>query len=146
MLTLRRAKPKDLEFLVDLRLATMEPHLSAQGIHLTAAQHRERVEFEYENFYLIIADGNTIGALKYLSTAACLDIKQLQIKPAEQGKGFGEAVLRQLIAKANEAGKALSLSVLKKSPALRLYQRMGFQAVGEDRHECHMLRPVDGQL
>ena len=42
------------------------------------------------------------------------------------GKGFGEALLRDLMDEAAAAGKAVSIHVEKFNPAMRLYRRLGF--------------------
>jgi ribosomal protein S18 acetylase RimI-like enzyme len=47
------------------------------------------------------------------------------------GRGFGTALLRDLMDEARAAGKALTIHVEKNNPAMRLYRRLGFAPEGE---------------
>jgi ribosomal protein S18 acetylase RimI-like enzyme len=54
----------------------------------------------------------------------------IAVHPNERGRGVGERMLRELLAFADAAGfRAVSLSVRADNPALRLYERVGFQVV-----------------
>lgn len=58
------------------------------------------------------------------------------VEAAARGQGIGGALLRALIALAQDEGyTALSLSVDRNNPALRLYERSGFQDAGISRPE-----------
>ena len=61
-----------------------------------------------------------------------MDHDQIQLEPEFQGHGLGTEILRSLQQSAQFAGAQLSLHVLKVSPALRLYERLGFNIVGEE--------------
>ncbi|MBH0022124.1 GNAT family N-acetyltransferase [Pseudoalteromonas sp. SWXJ133] len=61
---------------------------------------------------------------------------QLQIHPLHQNKGYGKAVIEQVITSAQS--KPIKLTVLKNNPALELYKRLGFTIAGEDNYEYHM--------
>lgn len=47
------------------------------------------------------------------------------------GRGFGTALLRDLMDEARAAGKALTIHVEKNNPAMRLYRRLGFVPISE---------------
>jgi GNAT superfamily N-acetyltransferase len=50
------------------------------------------------------------------------------VEPRHRGEGTGRALLEALVASAREAGySALSLSVEEENPAVRLYERVGFE-------------------
>jgi ribosomal protein S18 acetylase RimI-like enzyme len=50
------------------------------------------------------------------------------VEPGHRGEGIGRALLEALAASAREAGYfALSLSVEEENPAVRLYERVGFE-------------------
>jgi ribosomal protein S18 acetylase RimI-like enzyme len=56
----------------------------------------------------------------------------IAVVPSRRGKGFGHELMTGLLERARRAGyDALSLSVAKTSPAVSLYERYGFRAVGE---------------
>jgi GNAT superfamily N-acetyltransferase len=56
----------------------------------------------------------------------------IAVVPSKRGHGIGEELLEALLAKAREAGyPALSLNVEPGNPARKLYERFGFEVVGE---------------
>ncbi len=55
----------------------------------------------------------------------------MSLVPAYRGRGIGTALLRCVLAQAARQSEAVSLSVSLSNPALRLYERAGFRAVGE---------------
>jgi ribosomal protein S18 acetylase RimI-like enzyme len=56
----------------------------------------------------------------------------IAVVPSRRGRGFGEELLAALMERARQEGyEALSLSVEKDNPALRLYERFGFRPVDE---------------
>ncbi|HEX5716519.1 MAG TPA: GNAT family N-acetyltransferase, partial [Thermoanaerobaculia bacterium] len=56
----------------------------------------------------------------------------ISLTPELRGKGVGSALLRELMAEAEAAGKPLTIHVEKYNPAMRLYLRLGFKSI-EDR-------------
>jgi ribosomal protein S18 acetylase RimI-like enzyme len=56
----------------------------------------------------------------------------IAVVPSKRGHGVGDELLKELIAKAQAAGyERLSLSVEPGNPARKLYERHGFEVVGE---------------
>ena len=56
----------------------------------------------------------------------------IAVVPSRRGKGVGDELLGALLAQARKDGfEQISLSVEPDNPALRLYERHGFQKVGE---------------
>ena len=56
----------------------------------------------------------------------------IAVVPSRRGRGFGERLLSSLMERAREEGhEALSLSVHRDNPAIRLYERFGFRPVRE---------------
>lgn len=56
----------------------------------------------------------------------------IAVVPSKRGRGFGEELLSALLEQARADGHAaISLSVEKDNPALKLYERFGFQPVRE---------------
>jgi ribosomal protein S18 acetylase RimI-like enzyme len=53
----------------------------------------------------------------------------IAVHPHERGRGVGERMLRALLDAAADAFAAVSLSVRADNPALRLYERVGFEVV-----------------
>lgn len=133
---LNKAEAADQEYLMCLRKQTMVPHLEREGLFYNEAQHLVRLQEDFECAYIVWVDGVKTGLLKFVCSGQQVDIRQLQITPAQQGKGLGRAILQYLFS--CYPGKTCVLTVLKHNPALTLYQRLGFSIVGEDQYEFHM--------
>ena len=131
-----KAGADDRDYLLDLRLKTMVAHLEEAGVILTLQEHMDRVEHEYQHSYLIQVDGRRVGLVKYKEDPMTVEVVQLQIAPEYQGKGYGKCALERVMD--HSKGKTITLSVLKKNPALGLYQRLGFTQTGEDTLEYHL--------
>lgn len=74
------------------------------------------------------------------------DIPELGLAtlPGFRNRGIGTSLLTQLIAQAQQDGyRGISLSVNPRNPAVRLYERMGFQYVHTDEGgSWTMLKPL----
>lgn len=70
------------------------------------------------------------------------DIPELAIAvlPGHRGSGVGSALLQQLFKRASSSYDAVSLSVSLANPALRLYERSGFQHVEVHGDSLTMLK------
>ena len=56
----------------------------------------------------------------------------IAVVPSRRGRGFGEELLTALLERARQEGhRALTLSVERDNPAIRLYERFGFRPVRE---------------
>ncbi len=51
--------------------------------------------------------------------------------PEFRGRGIGTALVTELFAEADASGRSVSIHVESNNPARRLYERLGFQDVGE---------------
>ena len=134
----RAASEADLPFLVELREATMTPHLERQGLSIDAAEHRRRAAYRLDAAAIVEWDGRDVGVIKVLQDGTTWTIEQFQVAPAHQGKGLGTTVLRAVIADARASGALLRLSVLKQNPAARLYARLGFRTLSESANAYKM--------
>lgn len=64
----------------------------------------------------------------------------MAVLPEYRGQGIGTRLLSHLIKSAEEFNEYISLSVATGNPALRLYQRLGFEIVGEHGNSITMKR------
>ena len=70
----------------------------------------------------------------------------VSVLPGHCGRGVGTALLSSLIERCSELGcPALSLSVQRSNPAVRLYERLGFREVSGDDGEAVMALPLGGR-
>lgn len=139
-LSLRAATDADLPFLLALRQESMGPHLARAGLHGTDEDFMARVMHRFDCAEIILADGKPVGLLKLQREPGTWHLHQLQLAGNVRGQGLGHRLLEQILAEADRASVPVTLSVLKANPARRLYERLGFVAIGEDAIEIHMSR------
>ncbi|MDO6426750.1 GNAT family N-acetyltransferase [Thalassotalea sp. 1_MG-2023] len=138
-ITFRKAVDSDISFLIALRKETMTEHLLTAGLMYTDEQHIARITEHFEDSYIICFDDVSIGLIKLAQFKEKWHIRQLQIARNYQGRGLGTKLLTLLQNKASQIQVPISLNVLFKNPARKLYQRAGFVIVGENSLEYQML-------
>jgi GNAT superfamily N-acetyltransferase len=89
---------------------------------------------------LILVDGGFAGCVALKPDGDGLLLEHFYLDAAVQGRGIGSAVLRLLLAEADEAAMPVRLGVLKGSPAARLYQRHGFVWTHDEPYDDYYLR------
>lgn len=137
-LTFRAASEADVPFLLELRRQTMTEHLQRSGVEASDSERIERVLANFDCAEIILLSGTPVGLLKVVRSQDNWDLVQIQILPQKQGGGLGGIILKKLLADADEARTAVTLSVLRANPARRLYERLGFRIVGENEHAYDM--------
>lgn len=137
----RAANDADLPFLIRLRAATMREHVENSGIAYEDDAQLARIEYRFEFARIIACNGQDIGLLKMDRSVSPWMLIQIQLLPDFQRKRMGEAILRQILADADNAKTNVTLKVLKANPAKRLYERVGFRFVDEDERSFFMQYP-----
>lgn len=66
------------------------------------------------------------------------------VRPGWRGQGIGTALLAHLLGAAQPHYPAISLSVARGNPAVRLYQRLGFAVVRADGESLTMVKKLGG--
>ena len=95
----------------------------------------------HDGVQVIEVDGNLAGFLDVARRPDHVDVVNMELDPAYQGRGIGTAILRPLISEAARGGLSVRLQVLKANPrAMALYERMGLQATGETSTHILMAR------
>ncbi|MDQ4086444.1 MAG: GNAT family N-acetyltransferase, partial [Pseudomonadota bacterium] len=97
------------------------------------AQHRHyRAAYPGAEWLIVERGGEAIGRLYLVEWDSELRVVDISLVPAARGTGIGGAILSDLIAVAQAAGKPLSIHVERDNRARRLYDRLGFETV-EDK-------------
>ena len=135
----RPALKSDQEFLLDLRIQTMNAHLTASSLPVSDEAHLQRINYQFEHALIIEIDKRAIGLLKIVRQADNIELIQIQIAVTYQGKGIGRRILNDLIKEAIESEQSITLSVLKTNQAKNLYLSVGFKIVGETDDSYLML-------
>lgn len=134
----RKATENDIDYLLNLRMKTMNPHYETSGLSTDRETTLQRVLYQFEKADIILLDNQPIGLLKVDRTFTNIEVLQLQIDPSQQGKGLGKKILSDILEEASLAGKTVSLSVLKTNRAQHLYTSLGFKITGEDEYSYFM--------
>ncbi|MGW2177285.1 N-acetyltransferase family protein [Streptomyces sp. NPDC001732] len=139
---LRSARPEDVEDLAELRAVVMRPALERLGRY---DEHRVRQRlrdcYAPEHTSIVVVDGGLAGSVTLRPVGDGLWLENFYLSPALQGRGIGTAVLRSLLARADEEGATVRLDVLRGSAARALYERHGFTEERRDPVDVFMVRP-----
>ena len=88
--------------------------------------------------YLIIErDAEAIGRLYIRRGPGDIRIMDIALLPAARGQKIGTSILQDILDEGQAARKLVSIHVEKFNPALRLYERLGFQI--ETEHGVYWL-------
>ncbi len=134
----KKADETDIDFLLSLRMKTMNPHYAESGLPTDREATLQRVLYRFDKAHLIFLHDRPVGLLKIDRMEKKTEVLQLQIDPEMQGRGLGKKILKDILDEASETGKTAGLSVLKTNKAQNLYSALGFEIVGEDEHSYFM--------
>ncbi|MER5852336.1 GNAT family N-acetyltransferase [Streptomyces sp. NPDC002012] len=139
--SLRPAEPEDVEVMAELRATVMRPDLERLGRY-DEHRVRQRLRDVYapEHTSVVVADGEFAGCVTLRSVEHGLWLENFYLSPTLQGRGIGTAVLRSLLARADEEGVTVRLDVLQGSAARALYERHGFTEERQDPIDVYMVR------
>jgi ribosomal protein S18 acetylase RimI-like enzyme len=142
-ITLRPAGPDDAPFFAALYASTREEELAptpftreqkdaflAQQFAAQSA-HYARVNAGAA-FDVVLVAGERAGRLIVDERPDEVAIVDISLLPAFRGRGIGTRLLTPILERAAAAGRAVAIHVERFNPALALYQRLGFRAVGDD--------------
>jgi ribosomal protein S18 acetylase RimI-like enzyme len=141
--TLRPVRPDDADFLFRLYASTREEELRAvpwdaaqkdaflrQQFGAQTAQYAQ--VYPAGDFRVIESSGRPAGRLYLQRGPEEVRIVDIALLPEHRGAGIGTALLRDVLAEADAAGRHVTIHVERVNPALHLYERLGFRPV-EDR-------------
>jgi ribosomal protein S18 acetylase RimI-like enzyme len=133
----------DLPFLAELYASTRREEVAVTGWPAEvqeaflkqqhAAQHAHYSTYRADSEWLILQrHGEAIGRLYWREESDRLHVIDISLMPEHRGRGFGGAVLRDLLDLARERGKGVTIYVEKMNPARRLYERLGFEVAADE--------------
>lgn len=143
-LTLRPIRPADESFLYRVYASTRTDEL-AQLIDWDDAQKEAflRMQFTAQHtfyqqqfadaaFDIILLNKKPIGRLYLDRRADEIRIIDIALLPTYRNRGIGSQFLKRIMAEATDANVAVRIHVEQMNPALRLYERLGFQHIDEN--------------
>ncbi len=142
-LILRPETEEDLEFLYHLYASTRadetalldwteEEKEAFLRMQFSAQRGYYRGHYRETRFDVIEREGEAIGRLYVARWPDDIRVVDIALMPEHRGQGVGGGLMRALLDEAAAAGKSVSIHVEVYNPALRLYERLGFQAKGQD--------------
>ncbi|KPH13765.1 N-acetyltransferase [Chryseobacterium sp. ERMR1:04] len=134
----RKASESDLDFLLNLRMKTMNEHYANSSLPTDRESTLQRVLYQFEKANIILFNNEPIGLLKIDRSKDKIEVLQLQVDPSQQGKGLGKMILKEIIAEALSSQKPVVLSVLKTNKAQNLYSSLGFVTIDKNEHSYIM--------
>jgi len=143
--TLRPATASDHDFLFELNRAAMASYVQATW----GWDENEQVtyfdaHFEPSKRQVIQVDGTDVGVLAVDETPNEIYLATIALLPHWQGQGVGSSILRSLLERGAETGRAVALQVLLCNPrAIKLYESFGFTRSGQS--DTHVLMRVEPQ-
>jgi ribosomal protein S18 acetylase RimI-like enzyme len=141
--SLRPATPEDREFLFSVYANTRQEEMKPWG---WSAQQQEvflRMQFDvrrrsYITAYpsaeesIIIQGDLPVGTMMISRHSGEIRLVDIAVVSEYRNRGIGGALIGALIAEATGSATVLRLNVLQGSPAIHLYERLGFVVTGRD--------------
>ncbi len=90
-----------------------------------------RKYYSNARFDIIELEGQSIGRIYLAEVDDEIRIMDIALIPEKRNRGIGGDLTRAVLDFARGAGKNVSLHVEEENPAKRLYDRLGFEVVGE---------------
>jgi GNAT superfamily N-acetyltransferase len=137
-LVLRPALAEDFAFCRRLYFEEMDWIIARLGLDETRQAESFVRQWAAPEVRIIAIAGEAVGWLQTVPSDDAIFLSQLFIDRRRQRRGIGKVVIKLVTEEALRDGKAVALDVVKINPARRLYERLGFEIVGEEEHKFHM--------
>lgn len=149
---LREAMPADEPFLLEVYASTRDAEL--EGLGWDDNQKRVFIKMQFlarERSYprvdnrIILLDGLAVGRILVDRSGTAILLTDIALLKEYRNAGIGSRLIQDLMKEAAACGKPLQLHVLETSPAVRLYERLGFSRSGVDAAYLEMtwIPPVE---
>lgn len=140
---LRPVSPDDESLLLELYASTRMLELAATGWNQAQQDAFIKMQFSAQRDYYatrypqgehqtIIRDGQPVGRLYTAETEDEIRIMDVTVLPAHRSAGTGTTLIKDLLARAQEAGKPVRIYVETYNRSLGLFERLGFTKIEED--------------
>lgn len=132
------AAERDYERCWRLYFSQMEKTLRELNLDPVAHEAGFRQKWVPAQVEVIRLVGRDVGWLQVVEGADELFLAQIFIDPEHQNQGIGTIAIGRVMKLAGQRKLPLALAVVKGNRAVRLYTRLGFRIVGEDRVKHYM--------
>jgi GNAT superfamily N-acetyltransferase len=142
-IALREARPVDYGFARQLYRATMRDRIEeAFGWDEYRQDMGFAQQFVLREVRIISLRGKDVGWIQTRAEGPVLNLFQFYVAAEFQNRGVGTQVLKRLMGEAKQRGKVIALSVMKSSPAIRLYLRHSFRPTHADAYKIYMRQEI----
>jgi len=144
-LNLRPATPEDEPFLLEVYASTRIDELA--GIGWSDDQKQAFIKMQFlarERTYprgddrIIVLDGRPVGRILVDRNEAEILLRDIAVLTEYRNAGVGSRLINELMQEATAAGKPIKLHVVSSSPAVRLYERLGFRRSGAEPEAAYL--------
>jgi ribosomal protein S18 acetylase RimI-like enzyme len=114
------------------------------GMQYTSKVGSLRANYPQASSEIILVDGQPAGWIFLDELPESIHLCEIMVLIERRGQGVGAAVLREVLAAADRAGKPVHLLVnVTNTRAIQLYERLGFARTGgnEVQHEMERAMP-----
>lgn len=143
LVTLRPITPEDDGFLYRIYASTREDELAVVDwddgqkkefleMQFTAQHAFYMEQFPQAEFRIILLDEEPIGRLYVDRREDEIRIIDIALLAEHRNKGIGSTFLNDILSEGQQEGLPVRIHVEQNNPALRLYERLGFQKIGEN--------------
>ena len=138
-LFLREATPEDESFLLEVYASTRIEEL--EGLGWNEDQKRAFIKMQFtarERTYprvdnrIILLNGCPVGRMMVDRDDASILLRDIALLTEYRNAGIGSRLITELMKDAASVGKPIQLHVVATSPAVRLYERLGFKKTGDE--------------
>ena len=128
---LRGARPSDFTFCWPIYCDAMQPLTEAlMEWHEPAQRRVVELALGDGGASILRLEATDAGWLHVQETGHVIQLRQIFLLPEMRNRGLGTNFLNWMKERADRKRKDLTLDVLTNNPARRLYERLGFKAVG----------------
>lgn len=138
-LFLREATPEDEPFLLEVYASTRAEELEGLGWNDDQKQAFIKMQFTArERTYprtgnrIIVLNGRPVGRMMVDREDALIRLRDIALLTEYRNAGIGSRLIQDLMKEATASGKPIQLHVVSTSPAVRLYERLGFRPSGDE--------------
>jgi|SRR5579864_3247311 len=139
-ISFRPEMPEDEAFLAKLYATTRDIEMALTGWDAAQQEAFLRMQFQFQTthyrqhygdglFKIILRDNAPIGRIYLHYGPSQIRLMDIALVPEYRGSGIGGSILENLLRQAAQLGKPVTLHVERFNPALRLYERLGFQVI-----------------
>jgi len=144
-LRLREATPEDQSFLFEVYASTRIEELEGMGWDDNQKQAFIRMQFlARESSYprvddrIILLDGRPVGRMMVDRNESAILLRDIAILTEYRNAGIGSRLIHDLMNEATAADKPIELHVVSTSPAVRLYERLGFRRTSSELEAAYL--------